>query len=102
MDAEASPSRSITSHLRGAIGACCDMLAHLPKLALDIALPTQCVSYREPVDGEGVCAACWASCRSSNRLIARGSAPPLCTIPVAADVGAMGRLIAQFERLRLP
>ena len=36
------------------------MLAHLPRLALDIALPTLCVSCREPVDGEGVCAACWA------------------------------------------
>ena len=60
MDAEASPPRSVTSHLRGALGACRDMLAHLPKLALDIALPTQCVSCREPVDGEGVCASCWA------------------------------------------
>ena len=40
--------------------ACRDALAHLPKLALDIALPTLCVSCREPVDGEGVCAACWA------------------------------------------
>lgn len=35
-------------------------MAHLPRLALDIALPTLCVSCREPVDGEGVCAACWA------------------------------------------
>jgi len=60
MDAEASPPRSISSHLRGALEACRDALAHLPKLALDIALPTQCVSCREPVDGEGVCASCWA------------------------------------------
>jgi predicted amidophosphoribosyltransferase len=60
MDAEASPPRSISSHLRGVLGACRDALAHLPKLALDIALPTQCVSCREPVDGEGVCASCWA------------------------------------------
>ena len=59
MDAEASP-RSISSHLRGALNACRDAFAHLPKLALDIALPTQCVSCREPVDGEGVCASCWA------------------------------------------
>jgi ComF family protein len=58
MDAEAS--RSITSHLRSALGACRDAFAHLPRLALDIALPTLCVSCREPVDGEGVCAACWA------------------------------------------
>ena len=60
MDADASPPRSISSHLRGALGACRDVLAHLPRLALDIALPTQCVSCREPVDGEGVCASCWA------------------------------------------
>ncbi|MEH2489840.1 ComF family protein [Bradyrhizobium sp. AZCC 2230] len=60
MDAEASPPRSISSHLRGALGACRDVLAHLPRFALDIALPTLCVSCREPVDGEGVCAACWA------------------------------------------
>ena len=36
-------------------GAC----AHVAKLALDIALPTLCIACREPVDGEGVCAACW-------------------------------------------
>src|SRR3954453_1798056 len=60
MDAEASPPRSISSHLRGALQACRGVMAHLPRLALDIALPTLCVSCREPVDGEGVCAACWA------------------------------------------
>jgi ComF family protein len=32
----------------------------IPRLALDIALPTLCVSCREPVAGEGVCAACWS------------------------------------------
>ena len=58
MDAEAS--RSITNHLRGALNACRDVLAQIPRLALDIALPTLCVSCREPVDGEGVCAECWA------------------------------------------
>ncbi len=36
------------------------MLSRAAKLALDIALPSLCVSCREPVDGEGVCAACWA------------------------------------------
>src|SRR5438067_10664693 len=60
MDAEASPSRSIAGHLRRALNACRDAFAHLPRLGLDIALPTLCVSCREPVDGEGVCAACWA------------------------------------------
>ena len=33
--------------------------ASIPRLALDIALPTLCVSCREPVAGEGVCADCW-------------------------------------------
>lgn len=52
------------------------------RLALDIALPTLCVSCREPVDGEGVCAACWA------RL--SFIAPPYCPrlgIPFVYDPG---------------
>lgn len=53
MDAEASPSRSFGHYLRTA-------WSHATRLALDIALPTLCVSCREPVAGEGVCAACWA------------------------------------------
>lgn len=60
MDAEASPSRSLTTHLRSALTACRGAWSHTAKLALDIALPTLCVSCREPVDGEGVCAECWA------------------------------------------
>jgi hypothetical protein len=60
MDAEASPSRSISTHLRGALNACRGAWSHAAKLALDIALPTLCVACREPVDGEGVCAECWA------------------------------------------
>src|SRR5262249_10429709 len=52
MEAEA-PSRSTIGQLRGA-------WASAAKFALDIALPTLCVSCREPVDGEGVCAECWA------------------------------------------
>jgi hypothetical protein len=82
MDAEASPPRSISSHLRGALSACRDAFAHLPRLALDIALPTLCVSCREPVDGEGVCAACWAKLSFI--------APPFCPrlgIPFVYDPG---------------
>ena len=44
--------RGLTTMLRDATSA-------IPKLALDIALPTLCVSCREPVSGEGVCADCW-------------------------------------------
>lgn len=82
MDAEASPSRAISSHLRGALSACCEVLAHIPRLALDIALPTLCVSCREPVDGEGVCAACW----SKLSFIAQPFCPRL-GIPFVYDPG---------------
>src|SRR5438067_12737616 len=82
MDAEASPSRSIAGHLRRALNACRDAFAHLPRLALDIALPTLCVCCREPVDGEGVCAECWAKLSFI--------APPFCPrlgIPFVYDPG---------------
>src|SRR3954453_7185469 len=81
MDAEASP-RSISHHLRGALSACRSAFAHIPRLALDIALPTLCVSCREPVDGEGVCAECWAKLSFI--------APPFCPrlgIPFVYDPG---------------
>jgi ComF family protein len=77
-DAEASPSRSISGHLRGALGA----WRHAARLALDIALPTLCVACREPVHGEGVCAECW----SKLSFIA----PPYCPklgIPFVYDPG---------------
>jgi ComF family protein len=82
MDAEASPPRSISGHLRDALDACRGALAQLPRLALDIALPTLCVSCREPVDGEGVCAECWAKLSFI--------APPYCPrlgIPFVYDPG---------------
>jgi ComF family protein len=60
MDAETAPQRSISTHLRAALGACRSAWTHAARLALDIALPTLCVACREPVDGEGVCASCWA------------------------------------------
>jgi ComF family protein len=50
--------------------------------ALDLALPTLCVGCREPVDGGGVCAACW----SQLQFIA----PPFCPrlgIPFVYDPG---------------
>src|ERR1700737_2132204 len=82
MGAEASPSRSITGHLRGALNACRGAWHHAARLALDIALPTLCVACREPVDGEGVCAACWAKLSFI--------APPFCPklgIPFVYDPG---------------
>src|SRR5580704_13117226 len=83
MDAEASPSRSIASQLRGALRACRGAWSHAAKLALDVALPTLCVACREPVDGDGVCAACWAKLSFI--------APPFCPrlgIPFVYDPGS--------------
>src|SRR3954470_23636581 len=74
MDA-ATPSRSIIGHLRGA-------WRQAAKFALDIALPTQCVACREPVDGEGVCADCWAKLS----FIAKPYCPRL-GIPFVYDPG---------------
>src|SRR5579864_896339 len=82
MDAETSPLRSISDHLRGALGAWRGAWRHAARLALDVALPTLCVSCREPVDGEGVCAACWARMSFI--------APPYCPrlgIPFVYDPG---------------
>src|SRR5258706_13995745 len=82
MDAEASPSRSISTHLRGALNTCRVAWSHATRLALDIALPTLCVACREPVDGEGVCASCWAKLSFI--------APPYCPrlgIPFVYDPG---------------
>src|SRR5580698_1359084 len=82
MDAEASPPRSIATHLRDALGACRGAWSRAAKLALDIALPTLCVACREPVEGEGVCAECWAKLSFI--------APPFCPrlgIPFVYDPG---------------
>jgi ComF family protein len=82
MDAEASPSRSIATHWRSALGAWRRAWSHAARLALDVALPTLCVACREPVDGEGVCAECWAKLSFI--------APPYCPrlgIPFVYDPG---------------
>ena len=82
MDAEIAASRSFSSHLRSALGACRGAWTHAARLALDIALPTLCVACREPVHGDGVCAACWAKLSFI--------APPFCErlgIPFVYDPG---------------
>lgn len=82
MDAELAPPRSVSHHLRGAVHACRSAFVRATRLALDVALPTLCVSCREPVDGEGVCAACWAKLSFI--------APPYCPrlgIPFVYDPG---------------
>jgi ComF family protein len=82
MDAETSSSRSIATHLRGAFRMAHGAWKHTARLALDIALPTLCVACREPVDGDGVCATCWAKLSFI--------APPFCPrlgIPFVYDPG---------------
>jgi ComF family protein len=82
METEAASSRSLAGHLRGALRACQGAWGHAARAALDIALPTLCVACREPVAGEGVCAACW----SKLSFIA----PPFCPrlgIPFVYDPG---------------
>ncbi len=82
MDAETSPPRSIAGHWRGALRLAHGAWSHAARLALDIALPTLCVACREPVDGEGVCAQCWAKLSFI--------APPYCPrlgIPFVYDPG---------------
>src|SRR5437868_10680221 len=75
MEAGVTSSRSLGHALRSA-------MSHAARIALDIALPTLCVSCREPVDGEGVCAECWAKLSFI--------APPFCPrlgIPFVYDPG---------------
>jgi ComF family protein len=99
MDAEASPSRSISSHLYGALAACRGAWSHAAKLVLDIALPTLCVACRDPVEGEGVCADCWAKMSFI--------APPFCPrlgIPFVYDPGpdmlSMEAIATAYARAR--
>ena len=76
------PSGRWRGRLRGTLNACGAALASLPRAALDIALPTLCVSCHEPVAGEGVCAACWGKLSFI--------APPFCArlgIPFVYDPG---------------
>lgn len=64
------------------VQTCARALAGAARVALDVALPTLCVACREPVAGDGVCAACWA------RL--SFIAPPYCErlgIPFVYDPG---------------
>src|SRR5436190_4650410 len=82
MNAEPSPSRSVSSHLRFTMNACRGAWRHAARIALDIALPTLCVACREPVHGDGVCADCWAKLSFI--------APPFCPrlgIPFVYDPG---------------
>ncbi|MFL6815396.1 MAG: ComF family protein [Bradyrhizobium sp.] len=82
MNAEPSPSRSISSHLRVTMSVWRGAWRYAARMALDVALPTLCVACREPVHGDGVCADCWAKLSFI--------APPFCPrlgIPFVYDPG---------------
>src|SRR3954470_18004739 len=82
MEAEATSPRSIAVPFRAGLRAWRGAWGHAARLALDIALPTLCVACREPVAGEGVCAACWGKLSFI--------APPFCSrlgIPFVYDPG---------------
>ncbi|MDB5617209.1 ComF family protein [Tardiphaga sp.] len=81
MNAEPA-SRSLAAPIRGALKLGRRAWDYAARAALDIALPTLCVACREPVAGEGVCAACWAKLSFI--------APPFCArlgIPFVYDPG---------------
>jgi len=82
MSTQPVPMRPFHARLRGAWNACHDAGRRAARLALDIALPTQCIACREPVAGEGLCPACWAKLSFI--------APPYCArlgIPFVYDPG---------------
>jgi len=82
MHTDAPQPWSLPALLRGALHYCLNTAARTARFALDIALPMQCVACREPVAGDGVCAACWS------RL--SFIAPPYCSrlgIPFVYDPG---------------
>ena len=59
MTAADIPLSRPAGRLRSAWRACHDLAARLPCAVLDVALPTLCAACREPVAGDGLCAACW-------------------------------------------
>ena len=82
METEAAIARPLKVRLGEMFTACRGALRSLTRFALDIALPTLCVSCREPVTGDGLCPECW------NRL--SFIAPPYCArlgIPFVYDPG---------------
>jgi len=82
MECETIATRPLRVKFRHLLSAVRHVTLTAGRLALDVALPTLCVSCREPVAGEGVCANCW----SRMSFIA----PPYCArlgIPFAYDPG---------------
>src|SRR5580698_379889 len=49
-------STTLPAHLKRAAGAALGVF----RATLDLALPQLCAACREPVDGKGLCPACWS------------------------------------------
>ncbi len=82
METQGAHAFPLKSKLNSWASVCRGVLASTARVALDIALPTLCVSCREPVEGDGLCPACW----SQLAFIA----PPYCPrlgIPFVYDPG---------------
>jgi ComF family protein len=82
MEATARVFHTREAGVSGALGLFRCAWSFAARAALDVALPTLCVACREPVEGEGLCAACW----SQLSFIA----PPYCErlgIPFVYDPG---------------
>ena len=64
MLADTTTARSITGSpvaiWRAGFGAARRLWSQTSQFALDLALPTLCAACREPVAGDGLCAACWS------------------------------------------
>lgn len=82
MDAEIAPRPGLSHRLRSTLGALATSVVHVARLARDVALPPLCIACREPVEGDGVCAACW----SRLSFIERPYCPKL-GIPFVYDPG---------------
>ncbi len=73
---------TLTGSIASPIKRAADTVYGLARATLDIALPPLCPACREPVDGRGLCAACWSKLSYIGR--------PYCErlgIPFAYDPG---------------
>src|SRR5262245_55260093 len=97
IEAAAPPGRRLgrlTAALRASLG-----------LLVDVALPQLCAACREPVDGAGLCPACWRKlafiappyCERLGIPFAFDGGPGLLSMEAIADPPAYGRAAVRFD-----
>jgi len=103
MQAETTATRSITGSpgaiWRAGVAAAGRLWARTTRVALDLALPTLCAACREPVAGEGLCAACWSQlafleppyCERLGIPFVYDPGPGILSMQAIADPPAYGR-----------